>query len=730
MGYFLLDRYGDARVPEGYVVIDDEVAFLTHATEEGYWLIRGSRLCEWAETFFTGREVGWQEALSPSREIQKAIPGLNSEQAEELFAKLEAQFDALPRPLTPEGIAQALYPHYIWQAQPSLDHAARWLLWLDQRHDLKDAERPLIQAIQQRWARECLEELRAIYEVAEPEVAQDRLEEWLGITAETCGYPEPFPAEVPQQWCERAAEAWRSHLIETQGTFVISLLERHLPTALRQVAGQVTHSYFVHNPAHLTEEYLNKLAKVVSVTQWEQLRRLLRPPEPSEVPSSPADVHKWFREEYLPFREWQRTTGDREAHRCILNAGRSFAQWYLDSYPRVAIADDLSSLSFLRVRALRQEKTRFVSLLVVLDGLYHGDAQRLLVALQGKTKRLTLQRDDLVFAPIPTITQFAKEALVKGVLPKDSAEVSSVGMDISESKSPLKQLEASSPGDIFIWRIQEPDRTYHSRNSYETLQEEVEGQLNTVAGKIADIINQLPNQIALRVILTSDHGRLLGTSQRSVPVPHDMQAHGRAAWGRVQREYPASGYVLDDNLVYLSGERFGLVGDVAIVLDENAFLTNDCKQGSERYTHGGLFPEEVLVPWIELERDAMPIQEVISRVQVRIMGKGRAGQPATLHIRIINNCDTPLILNSIRLSIGKRQSVSFDLNEEISAIAEFQHDVELSSWPSGDEAQRTTASAVVTCQPSGECFEMQAAVDIESEALYQRSISLQDDLGS
>lgn len=725
MSHFLLDRYGDVRVPEGYTVIDSEVAFLAHAVDEGRWLIRGSWLCEWAETFLAGRRVDWQEALSPSREIQAAVPGLSFEQAAELFARLEAQFDALSRPLTASTVAQALYPHYLWQAQPSLDHAAQWLLWLDQCQ-LTDAERCVIQVIRQRWLFECPEELRAIYDIAESKAAQHMLEEWLGITSEMREYPEPFPAEVPQHWQESAANAWRARLIETRGDFVTALLERPLPPALRQVAGEVAHSYFVHNPEHLTEGYLNRLAKVVSGSRWEQLRGLLRPPEPAEVPSSAAEICTWFREEYLPFREWQRATGNREAHQRVLDAGRSFAQWYLDFYPRAAVSDDSSLLSLVSARTLRQKRTRFVSLLVVLDGLHHVDAQRLLAAIQGKTRRLTLRRDDLVFAPVPTITQFAKEALVKGVLPKDSAEVPLLGEDVSESKSPLKRLGTGKPGDVFIWRIQEPDRTYHSRNNYETLQDEVEGQLNTVAGKIADIVNQLSSQIALRVILTSDHGRLLGTSQRSVPVPPGMQAHGRAAWGHTLLEYPSSGYVLDGNLVYLYGERFGLAEDVAIILDESAFLTNDGKQGSERYAHGGLFPEEVLVPWIELERDVVPVRESDARVQVRITGKGRAGQPGILDIQIINNYETALLLSSLYLSIGKKQRLeSFDLDSEIPAVKESHYRVELSAWPSGDEAQHTTASVVIRW-PSGEYFEIPAAVDIESEELYRRSVSLDD----
>ncbi len=727
---FLLDRNGDARVPEGYTVIDSEVAFLAHAVDDGCWLIRGARLCDWAEVFLNGRKISWQETLSPIGELQAAIPGLNPEQAAELFARLGERFDTLPHPLTALTIAQALHPRdlYLWQAQPSLVHAAQWLLWLDQS-PLTEAERRLVQAIQWRWFSECPDELRAIYDIDEPEAARHMLEEWLGLTPSTRGYPEPFPVEVevPQHWRERAKSTWRSRLIETRGAFTASLLEQPLPSVLRQVAGEVAHSYFVHNPEYLTEEYLGKLAKVVPRTQWEQLRRLLRPSEPSKVPAAAADVRQWFKEEYLPFREWQRTTGNREAYQCVLDAGRSFAQWYLDFYPRAAISNDPSPLSFANAIALHQKKSRFVTLLVVLDGLHHVDAQYLLAALRGKTGRLTLRRDDLVFAPIPTITQFAKEALTKGALPRDSAEVPRLGEVISENKFPLKKLEAAKPGDIFIWSLQEPDRTYHSRNSYETLQDEVEGQLNTVADKIAKIVNQLPAQIALRVILTSDHGRLLGTSERSVPVPPGMQAHGRAAWGHTQLTYPASGYVLDGNLVYLFGERFGLAEDVVIILDESAFLTSDGKQGSERYAHGGLFPEEVLVPWLELERDAVPIQDGSLRISVKITGKGKAGQPGVLNVKVINNNELPLILSSICLLIGEKRRESFDLESEVLPLKESPYEVKLNVWPSRDEVQHSAASARVRW-PSGEYSEVQATVEIESEELYRRSISL-DDLG-
>jgi len=174
-----------------------------------------------------------------------------------------------------------------------------------------------------------------------------------------------------------------------------------------------------------------------------------------------------------------------------------------------------------------------------------------------------------------------------------------------------------------------------------------------VASKIADVTDHLSDKIPLHVILTTDHGRLLGTSPRCVPVPAGMHAHGRAAWGRTPQDFPASGYMVDGNMAYLYGERFGLSEDVAIILDESAFLTNDGRQGAERYAHGGLFPEEVIIPWIELERDVVPTQEVGAGIQVRITGKGRAGQPGVLDIEIANANEIPLVLSSVYLSFAQ-----------------------------------------------------------------------------
>jgi len=181
-------------------------------------------------------------------------------------------------------------------------------------------------------------------------------------------------------------------------------------------------------------------------------------------------------------------------------------------------------------------------------------------------------------------------------------------------------------------------------------------------------------------------------------------------------------------MAHLYGERFGLADDITIILDESAFLTSDGKQGAERYAHGGLFPEEVVVPWIELERDVVPTQEARAGIEIRITGKGRAGQRGVLDIEIVNTNEFPAVLSSVNLLFGeKRRLETLDLEREIPALKEHHEQVNLELWPSRDEAQLASASAVV-CWPSGEYVEVSAVIDLKSEELYWRDTSLLEDL--
>ena len=305
--------------------------------------------------------------------------------------------------------------------------------------------------------------------------------------------------------------------------------------------------------------------------------------------------------------------------------------------------------------------------------------------------------------------------------PNQTEQVNEVGIILPEDKTPIQKLRTAKPGSVFLWRLQEPDRTYHKKGDYDSLLIDVESELRGVAKKVGEIVEHVPAETPLKIVVTTDHGRLLAKSKRSVPIPDGMQAHGRAAWGTQNVHNPADDYTLEgQEVVILNSARFGLPCDVAVCWGENSFLTNDSKGGTEAYPHGGLFPEEVIIPWFVLARDlARP------KLEVRVSGKGITGRSGRLAIEVANLSDINVELIAVKLDFGRSDHQEVPLSGSVAPRFRSALDCELAIWPTADAAQRASVNVSVRL-PSGTLFDCEATVDIHSEELYRRSDILED----
>jgi hypothetical protein len=337
-------------------------------------------------------------------------------------------------------------------------------------------------------------------------------------------------------------------------------------------------------------------------------------------------------------------------------------------------------------------------------------------------QRLELTQNNFCFAPLPTITDFAKGALVHGVQPTFMKEFELLGFDVSELQTPVPQLLKSKPGDLLIWRIQDPDRTYHTKNKSSMLKKEIEGQLSTIAQKIVDVANCIPTTIPLKIIVTTDHGRFLGVSKRNVAVPANMQAHGRAAWGKTDITFDKTGYQIEDDLVYLSKDRFGLQSDdAAVILSDCAFINDAYPQ--EISTHGGLFPEEVVIPWMVFERNVEKPE-----LDVNISGEGRANQPGIATITVLNPSIVDISIKKLELDFGSENNFIFDLSLDVAGLDQGKSELNIMFWPSSEQIALCKAVAVVR-MPDGEEFIVKPSIDkMKVVELYTRDKSLLEGL--
>ncbi|MCA9917522.1 MAG: hypothetical protein KC423_02440 [Anaerolineales bacterium] len=720
MSDMLLDRAKDMPTPDGYKAIESEVDFLRFAIGGMPLLVRGESLCQWAETFCNGRRIPYRELLSPTQMLRELVPSLREAEAQAIRAVLPDQLATRLQQLNLTGLLQALFPNALWEERPSITHAADWLLWLYEKTPDSVFE-PLFAENGRRWQRDIDNATHTLYDATNAVSACHLLERWLGLPHDPVFIElGVFPHTLPERLRTHATNILKDQIITKHGTLIGELETQPVPLDLRRLTAQETVNYLIHNPRDLTPNLRDQLTPYLTQDEQNCVLALMPPAMPELPPEQPEAVLDWFRHQYMPARQWQSTHGSDAESEKISTTAEQFAQWYLHEYPRALNGGWLQQhLSFNRAASNQQQKSH-ITLYLVLDGLHVLDARRLLDYLHQETKRLTVWEDGLVFTPLPTITEVCKPALFAGVPPKLAHDVAALGIIVPEKENPAEKLSGASPGEFYLWRILEPDSTYHKQNSSATLHEEIKGRLSSIASKITAMVNQVPVELPLRLIITTDHGRLLAKATRVLNVPAEMQSQGRAALGVSRRQFDERGFLIEDDIVYLHAARFGLSTDAAVSLRGDTFRTNDGKTGSEWYPHGGLYPEEVIVPWIELVRDA-----TMPAVTVTLRGSGQAGQSGQFILQLRNPGDISVTAVALSLLIAG-QPFKLPINQAITPYSEQTFTLSWSSWLKRAEVSQTTVTLSLQL-PNGLSFTVPIAnPEIESIEMYRRDNNLGD----
>lgn len=721
MSEVLLDRQGTNPHREGYSLVTSEVEFLKLAVGNNQLQVRGT-ICDWAQTYCEARLIAYREMLSPIAELGGLCTELDEVESKRIVDAIgNPEFDAIERPLSIGKVLNAIYRGNLWDEEPSTRHAAEWLLWLIEFQP-EEYLQPLLRQISKIWMDIFPNPERVAYSITDAESALSVLNGWLRITPQS-DYAKwsEFPLVVPASVKSRAREYWNRKIVETKGAWLDVSENWSGQNALKKVLAEEAYKYFKKHPTDLTQERFDCLATFLSWQDQKELQILLPPKPMSEMPKEPEAVLNWFLKEYLPYRRWQFGKNDAEAKKNLNEKARSFAFWYLENYPKALSGMDMRRfISFDRAARAAKNSGNFVTLVIVLDGLHVGDAHSLQLKIQEIAPRLNLVSDDLVFTALPTVTEFCKEALFKGVPPAQTEKVQPIGTIIPESEMPIPKLSAANTGEVFFWRIQEPDHTYHSRNKFDALIRKVEAELDSVAKVIQDIVEQVPSDHPLQIIITTDHGRLIAFSKRKQPIPQGMVSHGRASWGQSNKEFGHDGYCVEGDIVFWGGERYGLLLDVAVPLNDETFLTSDGKSGQEAFSHGGLYPEEVIIPWVAYVRDFIK-----PKVEVKVTGRASAGKAGALIITGTNLSDVNITIASIDFDFGGLHETRENLEYRISQLSTEEFTLDIQKWPTNAELRKSHCICQIR-QLNGLVYTIEGLLDIQSDEMYQSENILED----
>ncbi len=716
----LLDFEGDLPVPSDFILVETEVDFLRYATSGKNLLIRGKELCAWAEDFYSLRKVPVRMIESPSKVLRRVFPELTAEQAREVAQKIDKEFVS-PEEISVVFILDACFPtdYPLWHGEPSLEHAARWLLWWLE-HNPTQAEKIILEKFASILEQSVEDEnVKSLYRATSAEQARTLLWRWLGAEEPFMRSTEEFPIELPRQRLEEIKQAWRKFIISSQGAFFTTMKNFPLPLSLRKELALLTAEYLEQNPQVLDRKILQEIQPFVSNQKISELEKYVPPPVPSPVPEEENAVLSWFEKEYFPYRRWQASYGDENSRQIVLEHAHKFICWLLERYPRWLLGGEhITYQKFAQLPSCVSDSDA-VTFCIILDGMPVWNVEDFLQMISEISNRLTLLQKSYCFSIIPTVTEFAKEALLRGVPPYLVDEAGLLGETLPSNCSPGEKLQQIQPGKIWFWRVEQPDKVYHFEQEHKR-EKKVSSELRIIAQEIEEIVKKVPDPIRLNILITSDHGRLMNSrSPRQLPVEDRMNVHGRAAWGPSKRSFPETGFVVneDKGWVELDGERFGVGRNLQLHIAWNESCFNSAS-GYEAYPHGGLFPEEVIVPWLLFERDAKTPEPDIS-----IHGDGEADMAGKLSVSIINSSHMTIVCQDIEFSSGENYHSKISINEIIPPLQAKKIDKDLSPWPKKSNEGNLTARIVFSL-PNGRIFIKEITPDLKVQVLYQQSDDL------
>ncbi len=466
-----------------------------------------------------------------------------------------------------------------------------------------------------------------------------------------------------------------------------------LAAILEQVSGTLEAEYdFVESilTSHLewlSPELLHKVEAAFrpmpgrASSSLAQLRRLIRPvyPVAPEQEWSATQWLNWASSSYMPYYAWLEAAG--QTDEMVMKYATLFADWYYEHFNALKYSEpDKFAFSGLyrNVSQMIGEKT--VTLILLIDNFNYVSFQELRRLFNQHD--FTLQASQPLLSLIPTATEVGKASLIASTgdqadLPSDKYPdlVKKEWTGILGGKSAtylpfigdLQKL-ASLEHDVYFLNYLPIDQALHedARATGRSHADAVRDCLKTLTETVSEFARRFNLEDRLVVFALSDHGATRIASETVNVLDQDyfkklaLEKHHR--------------------FVALSDEAFAKLPQVAeaqcYLIDRHKFKTNRNYLAARSYyrfldttdtfyVHGGLTPEEVVVPFGRFE--IAPLRPVAPTVRL-LKSEYRLAKRSPVEIEIGN--PNPYALEAVSIRLIDQDSEEIILENLVAIAAE------------------------------------------------------------
>lgn len=372
---------------------------------------------------------------------------------------------------------------------------------------------------------------------------------------------------------------------------------------LKRNAVQIDYSW-ANDLADLRRVYVGNEAADDLVALISKLQPAKKP-DPLSLSAKWGEAKEWLESDYFPYHRWAMSTGRTEL---TIDPATWFEDWLIANFDSLSRSDAL--LAACLGGEVNRAATDVVCLVVIVDGLPGYLASR--IAELALARGLQCPCSELKLAAVPTLTELAKPSLVRGQLPGQFEHLATSAAAYAEWLAaslalPVADVACVSSNENSVFEIiREPrkamlylfgevDEIIHKALPVEKRQERIEAVLSKLLDDLAEACRDLREQYgqAMRVLIVSDHGytELPKAAGVLLAVPDGLtESHNRVVYG------PEHGVADIPGGLPIASQMLG-GGATTYVVARNYNYFGARPRGA---THGGLTPQEVVVPLVIL----------------------------------------------------------------------------------------------------------------------------------
>jgi len=317
---------------------------------------------------------------------------------------------------------------------------------------------------------------------------------------------------------------------------------------------------------------------------------------------------QWTTKEYAPYRSWQVRNGYYDEH--LERTVARFSDWFVKNYVSIHKDPNLSLVHCLRTLSSSGSEDE-LSIVLLVDCL----PVEYMPLLDSALRNIGLSRHDLHyrFAALPTTTRFNKPLLLSGDWQTSSRDYEAIlrrrasvewedreVVYLSNLKA-LSEMSIPKGGAIAVLNFVDGDELLHS--DVESKNTSYEAELNRLFARLAESLDEVVqawgrSKEHFSVHVVTDHGacRILDEEKRALDstIVNRLFEDEKHRFAAVESEQAAA---VPDNLWAL-GHRFRQ----PFAADDTTYFLpsghNTVRQSgrAKGYMHGGVTPEEVIVP--------------------------------------------------------------------------------------------------------------------------------------